>query len=77
MKIAMLTNNYKPYIGGVPVSIEHLSEELRKLGHEVYIFAPSYKNQKEEPFVIRYPSFPWGLRELRCPMCLPGCSGGK
>ena len=48
MKIAMLTNNYKPYIGGVPVSIEHLSEELRKLGHEVYIFAPSYKNQKEE-----------------------------
>ena len=68
MKIAMLTNNYKPYIGGVPVSIEHLSEELRKLGHEVYIFAPSYKNQKKEPFVIR---------ELRCPMCLPGCSGRR
>lgn len=58
MRIAMLTNNYKPYIGGVPVSIEHLAKELRKLGHTVYIFAPSYSNQKEEPFVIRYPSFP-------------------
>ena len=50
MRIAMLTNNYKPYIGGVPVSIEHLAKELRKLGHTVYIFAPSYSNQKEEPY---------------------------
>lgn len=57
MKIAMLTNNYKPYVGGVPVSIEHLAEELRRRGHIVYIFAPSYPNQEEEPFVIRYPSF--------------------
>lgn len=58
MRIAMFTNNYKPYIGGVPISIEHLSESLRKLGHEVYIFAPTYKSQQEEPYVIRYPSFP-------------------
>ena len=26
MKIAMLTNNYKPFIGGVPISIERLAE---------------------------------------------------
>ncbi len=58
MKIAMFTNNYKPYIGGVPVSIEHLAEALRAQGHEVYVFAPSYKNQVEEEGVIRYPSFP-------------------
>lgn len=72
MRIAMLTNNYKPYIGGVPVSIEHLSGELRKLGHEVYIFAPSYKNQKEEPFVIRYPSFPVGIAGAPVPNVLTG-----
>ena len=28
MKIAMLTNNYKPFIGGVPISIERLAEGL-------------------------------------------------
>lgn len=58
MRIAMFTNNYKPYIGGVPVSIEHLAEALRRRGNTVYIFAPSYEGQQEEPYVIRYPSFP-------------------
>lgn len=58
MRIAMFTNNYKPYIGGVPISIEHLAEALRGLGHKVWVFAPSYKNQEEEPYVIRYPSLP-------------------
>ncbi|MGN0141030.1 MAG: glycosyltransferase [Roseburia sp.] len=58
MRIAMLTNNYKPYVGGVPISIEHLAAALRELGHTVYIFAPSYENQVEEEYVIRYPSFP-------------------
>lgn len=58
MRIAMFTNNYKPYIGGVPVSIEHLAEALRMRGNTVYIFAPSYEGQQEEEYVIRYPSFP-------------------
>ena len=52
----MLTNNYKPFIGGVPISIERLAQGLRELGHVVYIFAPSYENQEEEPYVIRYKS---------------------
>ncbi|NLP33969.1 MAG: glycosyltransferase family 4 protein [Clostridiales bacterium] len=56
MRIAMLTNNYKPFVGGVPISIERLSNGLRKLGHEVYIFAPSYEDEVEEPYVIRYRS---------------------
>lgn len=54
MRIAMLTNNYKPFVGGVPISIERLAEGLRNIGQEVYIFAPSYENTEEEPFVIRY-----------------------
>lgn len=30
MRIAMLTNNYKPFVGGVPISIERLSKSLRR-----------------------------------------------
>ena len=37
MKIAMMTNSYKPFVAGVPVSIEKLSESLRTLGHQVTI----------------------------------------
>jgi glycosyltransferase involved in cell wall biosynthesis len=56
MRIAMMTNNYKPFIGGVPISIERLAIELRKLGHEIYIFAPRYGEEVEEEYVIRYHS---------------------
>ncbi len=56
MRIAMMTNNYKPFIGGVPISIERLATELRELGHEVTIFAPSYEGETAEENVIRYHS---------------------
>lgn len=67
MKIAMFTNNYKPYIGGVPISVEHLAEALRQRGHEVYVFAPTYKEQTKEPYVIRYPSFPVSIAKAPVP----------
>lgn len=54
MRIAMFTNNYKPFIGGVPVSIEQLSDGLRALGHTVYIFAPDYGVEETDEYVIRY-----------------------
>ena len=44
VKVAMFTNNYLPYIGGVPISIQRLSTMLRKLGHKVLIFAPDYED---------------------------------
>ncbi len=72
MRIAMFTNNYKPYIGGVPVSVEHLAKALRERGHTVYVFAPSYEGQKEEPFVIRYPSFPVKIVGAPVPNVLTG-----
>ncbi|HHV09382.1 MAG TPA: glycosyltransferase family 4 protein [Clostridiales bacterium] len=59
----MMTNNYKPFIGGVPISIERLAEKLRKLGHEVYVFAPSYDAEVEEEYVIRYHSLKRKLRK--------------
>lgn len=57
MRIAMMTNNYKPVVGGVPISIERLAQGLRKKGHVVYIFAPYVKGCQEEEFVIRYKAF--------------------
>lgn len=56
MKIAMMTNNYKPFIGGVPISIERLTDSLRSMGHEVVVFAPTYENMEEEEGVVRYRS---------------------
>ncbi len=61
MKIAMMTNNYKPYVAGVPISVERLAEGLRALGHKVVIFAPSYDNQEEEEDVVRYRSLIRGV----------------
>lgn len=59
MNIAMMTNNFKPFVGGVPVSIERLSESLRRLGHNVYVFAPEYKMEySDDEYTFRYASFP-------------------
>ena len=49
MKIAMLTNNYKPFVGGVPISVERLAKELRKQGHKVTVFAPDYGRGRCHP----------------------------
>ncbi len=54
LRIAMFTNNYFPVIGGVPISIERLARGLRRLGHQVYIFAPTYKGiEEDEQDIIR------------------------
>lgn len=55
MKIAFFTDTYTPQINGVVVSINLFAEELRKLGHRVYIFCP--KPGKKEKYVYRLPSF--------------------
>lgn len=57
MRIAMMTNNYKPFVAGVPVSVERLAEGLRKQGHEVVVFAPAYRERLQgERNVVRYHS---------------------
>ncbi len=56
MKIALMTNNYKPIMGGVPISIERLARGLTAMGHQVTIFAPTYGDapQPDEENVFRY-----------------------
>ena len=58
MRIGFFTDSYKPYISGVVHSIETFSRELKKLGHEVTIFAPNYPTAAEEEKVFRFPSIP-------------------
>lgn len=61
MKIAMMTNNYKPFVAGVPISIERLKESLLEMGHEVTVFAPFYENMEEEEGVMRYDTMRSGV----------------
>ena len=68
MKIAMMTNNYKPFVAGVPISVERLTEGLRRRGHQVVVFAPSYDDQEEEADVVRYRSL---LRGVACGFSVP------
>jgi len=58
LKIAMFTNNYLPFVGGVPIAINRLKRGLEKQGHQVYLFAPSYaKNHEDEKNIIRCKPF--------------------
>lgn len=61
MRIALMTNNYLPFVGGVSISIERLAEGLKKEGHEVVVFAPSYKECKEEESNVRYAALHTGI----------------
>lgn len=60
VNIGLFTDTYFPQINGVGTSTYTLAKELRKLGHNVYIFTPSDpKNTDEnEEDVIRMPSMP-------------------
>lgn len=58
MKIGIFTDSYLPYTSGVVRSIQTFTEELSKLGHEAFIFAPSYKNCSKESKVFRFTSIP-------------------
>jgi 1,2-diacylglycerol 3-alpha-glucosyltransferase len=53
MRIAMFTDSYLPTRDGVVTSVLTSRQELRKLGHEVFIFAPEPLDAKDrEPGVV-------------------------
>lgn len=53
MKIGLFTESYLPDPNGVATSIAASAKELQKLGHTVYIIAPSHPGYKDEKNVIR------------------------
>lgn len=60
MHIGIFTDSYLPYTSGVVRSIITFSKELRNLGHQVSIFAPSYGNCQPQKDIYRF-------RSLRAP----------
>ena len=59
MRIGFFTDTYTPQINGVVSSIRLFADALERLGHEVYIFAPTPRQPGDGPRVVRIPSVPF------------------
>ena len=58
MKIGIFTDVYCPDINGVVTSIRMLESEMKKRGHEVYIFSPSKHEPAEDEQLFMLRSMP-------------------
>ncbi|MCD5416444.1 glycosyltransferase [Candidatus Bipolaricaulota bacterium] len=48
MRIGLFSDAYLPEISGVTTAVHWLKEELERLGHEAYIYAPAYKGFRDK-----------------------------
>ena len=74
MKIAFFTDTYFPQLNGVTISIDNFTQQLRRQGHTVYIFAPKIRGYKDsDSHVFRLSSFKVinSEPEARAPLLLP------
>jgi 1,2-diacylglycerol 3-alpha-glucosyltransferase len=58
VRVALFTNNYAPFCGGVTTSVHTLRQGLTARGHEVWVFAPRFPGAADDSHVVRYPSIP-------------------
>jgi 1,2-diacylglycerol 3-alpha-glucosyltransferase len=59
MRVALFTNNYLPFRGGVTTAVETLRQGLEGLGHPARVLAPAARPPVvDPPWVFRYPSIP-------------------
>lgn len=58
MKIGIFTDAYSPTTSGVVTSIRMLEQEMKKRGHEVYVFAPSKSKPNENQNLYMLKSMP-------------------
>jgi len=58
MRVALFTNNYLPFRGGVTTAVETLRTGLEASGHQAWVFAPASGAAGDSPGVFRYPSIP-------------------
>jgi len=56
MNILMMTNTYKPLVGGLEKSVSSFTKEFREAGHRVIIVAPEFPDMQPEKDVIRIPA---------------------
>jgi glycosyltransferase involved in cell wall biosynthesis len=59
VKVALFTNNYLPFRGGVTTSVETLRRGLEARGHAAWVFAPRFPGVPDATGrIVRYPSLP-------------------
>jgi glycosyltransferase involved in cell wall biosynthesis len=59
VRVALFTNNYLPFCGGVTISVETLRRGLDATGHDAWVFAPRFPGAGPDgERVVRYPSLP-------------------
>jgi 1,2-diacylglycerol 3-alpha-glucosyltransferase len=59
MRVALFTNNYLPFRGGVTTAVETLRRGLEDRRHRAWVFAPASRGPlADPPWVFRYPSVP-------------------
>ena len=57
MNIVMMTNTYRPHVGGVANSVHAFAEAYRQRSHSVTVIAPEFENMPErESDIIRVPA---------------------
>lgn len=56
MNILIMTNTYKPLVGGLERSVSSFTKEFREAGHRVIIVAPEFPDMQPEKDVIRVPA---------------------
>jgi glycosyltransferase involved in cell wall biosynthesis len=56
MRIGLFTNNYRPLINGLAISVETFAQTFRRAGHDVTVVAPRYPGVPDrEGGIIRVP----------------------
>ena len=72
MHIAHFTNFYLPIINGVVRSVESFRAALTRQGHNVFVFAQSDGDYKDEaPFIFRYPTLTLPVQQVDVPAVIP------
>ncbi|MEK7595215.1 MAG: glycosyltransferase [Patescibacteria group bacterium] len=73
MKIGLFTDTYHPDVNGVVISVDYSVNQFKKLGHEVYVVAPSIKGVLDDPkHVFRIPAIEvYSKYDIRASFPLP------
>ena len=66
LNIGLFTDTYLPQINGVTTLMPIMDRMMKRMGHNVYIFAPSYDSPKwsrESEFIFRFPAFKFAFHK--------------
>lgn len=57
LRVAMISNNYFPFVSGVSVSVERLRQGLSELKHQVQLLVPRYREAwQDDETILRVPT---------------------